>query len=99
MKKTFIDANEKYLANVILYAKKSSDGYAYTDAATTQTIDRETLLNLLMKGLVLVSYDTGFYTPVSFKDTGSEVSFVIATAIATSASTSLTLKSKEPVAG
>lgn len=99
MVKNYIDAEEKYVASVVLYAKKSGDTYLYEDSAHTLTVDRATLLNLLMKGLVLVSYDTGFYTPVSFKDSGSEVTVVIATAIATGASTSVTLKSKEPVAG
>lgn len=93
------DAEEKFIGAVVLYAKKSGDTYLYTDAANTQTIDRVTLMNLLMKGLVIVSYDTSFYTPVSFKDSGSEVTVVIATAISASSSASVTLKSKEPAAG
>ena len=95
MNELFIDANEKYLATVTLYAKDTSDGYLYVDEAKTTAINRETLLNLCKKGLVLISYKGSFYHPVYFKDSGTEVVVTIATAISASASAALELKSKE----
>lgn len=99
MTKYFVDAEEKYLAKVVLYAKASSDGYLYKDAAATQTINRAELLNLCMKGLVLVSQSGTIYAPVFFKDNTTDVTVTIATAIGASSSTSLALKSKEDTAG
>lgn len=95
----FIDANEKYVASVILYAKDSeeSDAYLYTDAGFTTTIDRVNLLNLLKKGLVIVSYEDAFYAPITFKDATTEATLTIATAVNASTSASVELKSKEPV--
>lgn len=94
--KIYGDACDKYVANVVLYAKTTSDGYLYTDSAATTTVDRATLLDLCMKGLVLVSHDGSFYKPLFFKDSGTEVSLTVATAISASASAAMTLKSKEP---
>ena len=96
MNNQFAKSEEKFLKKVVLYAKDTSDGYAYTDDAKTATITRADLLNLCMKGLVLVSYKNVFHTPVFFKDDGSTVTLTIATAISASASASLELKSKEP---
>lgn len=93
------DANEKYLSSVILYAKDSSDGYVYADSGYTVNVDRETLLNLCMKNLVLVLHKGVYHRPVYFKDSAGTVTVTIATKIAASASEILELKSKEPVAG
>lgn len=99
MNRNFIDANEKYVASVILYAKDTSDGYIYADAACTQTVDRATLLNLCMKGLVIVLYKSVYHTPVYFKDSAGTVTVTIATTIGASSSAILELKSKESAAG
>lgn len=98
MNRLFVDAEEKYLSKVVLYAKATSDGFLYTDAAATQNINRSDLLNLCMKGLVLVSYNGSFYAPIYFKDNTTDVSVTIATNVASSGSASLTLKSKEATA-
>lgn len=95
LNKQYIDADEKYVSSVILYAKDTSDGYAYADSAFSQTVDRETLLNLCMKGLVIVLYKGVYHHPVFFKDSAGTVTVTIATAISASASASLDLKSKE----
>lgn len=94
----FIDANEKYAASVVLYAKDTSDGYIYSDAGCTKNVDRETLLNLCMKGLIIVLYKSVYHTPVFFKDSAGTVTVTIATAISASASATLELKSKEATA-
>lgn len=99
MNRNFIDANEKYVASVILYAKESSDGFIYADAACTQNVDRATLLNLCMKGLVIVLYKNVYHTPVYFKDSAGTVTVTIATTIGASSSAILELKSKESAAG
>lgn len=89
MKKIFGDAKDKYVSNVVLYGH--SDNILYQDGGHTQAINRADLLDLCMKGLVLVSKDGSYYKPVSFKDNTTDVSVSILTA----ASTLGTLKSKE----
>lgn len=79
MNTIFHDANEKYLSSVVLYAKASGDTYLYEESTTKTAINRETLLNLCMKNLVLISLDGSFYPLVSFKDSGSVVTVTIAT--------------------
>lgn len=79
MNNIFHDANEKYLSTVVLYAKASGDTYLYEESTTKTTVNRETLLNLCMKGLVLISLDGTYYPIVSFKDSGSVVTVTVAT--------------------
>ena len=98
MKKIFNDAADKYVNKVVLYVKDTSDGFLYVDEGKTETVCRADLLNLCMKGLVLVSYKGAFYEPLFFKDNTTDVAVTIATAISASASAALELKSKEPVA-
>lgn len=93
----YINADDKNVASVTLYAKDTSDGFIYADAKTTQTVDRATLLDLCMKGLVLVLYKGAYHHPVFFKDSGGTVTVTIATAIGASDSAKLELKSKEAV--
>lgn len=79
MNKIFQDADEKYLSSVVLYAKTSGDTYLYEESTNKTTVNRATLLNLCMKGLVLISLDGTFYPVVSFKDSGSVVTVTVAT--------------------
>ena len=96
MTNQFANSEEKFLKKVVLYAKDTSDGFLYTDEAKTKNINRVDLLNLCMKGLVLVSYKGTHYFPLFFKDNTTDVTLTIATAISASASAALELKSKEP---
>ena len=98
MVNNFAGSEEKYLKTVTLYAKDSGDTYLYTDSAKTTSINRADLLNLCMKGLVVVSYKGTFYHPVCFVDNTTDVSVTIAT-VSSSAFAVVTLKSQEPVAG
>lgn len=98
MNKIFSDSEEKYLNKVVLYAKDSSDGFLYTDAEFKTTIGRVDLLNLCMKGLVVVLHKKVYHNPVYFKDDASVVTVTIATKIGASDSAILELKSKETAA-
>lgn len=76
MTKIFADAEEKYVKNVILYGH--TDNYLYTDAEHTQKVDKDTVMNLCKKG-VLVDYQSAFYAPISFKENSGHLEVVIAT--------------------
>lgn len=99
MDRKFIGAEDLHVATVVLYAKDASDGFIYADAKNTQTVDRVTLLDLCLKGLVLVLYKGAYHRPVFFKDSAGTVTVTIATAIGASDSAKLELKSKEAAAG
>lgn len=95
----FSDANEKNTKVTVVYGK-SGDNYVYYDAASATAateanrIDKDTLLNILLKGAV-VSYGDVYYKPVSFKEADGVVSLVIATVINAASTASVTLNSKE----
>lgn len=89
----YADAEEKFVKNVVLYGQ-ASDNYVYADAGFTQKIDKATLLNLCMKG-VLVLYAGSYYAPIAFKDNTTSVSLTIATNVAASGSASVVLNSEE----
>ena len=97
------NAEEKYTKATILYGK-SGDNYLYSDAegATAATeakrIDKDTLLNLLLKG-VLISYGDVYYQPLFFSESSGSVGVTFATAISASASAATVLYSKEYAAG
>lgn len=95
MKKIFADAEEKFVKTVILYGKNSNN-YLHTDEKCEENtrVDKDTLKNLCLKG-VTISYDGAYYTPISFKEDSGHVAVTIATNIAASSSTSVTLYSKE----
>lgn len=99
MDRIFINAVDLHVATVVLHAKDTSDGFIYADAKHTQTVDRATLLDLCLKGMVLILYKGAYHRPVFFKDSGGTVTVTIATAIGASDSAKLELKSKEPAAG
>lgn len=83
----YADAEEKFVKNIILYGS-SADKYVYAKSTKKETdkIDKDTLMELLKKGVIIFYTDT-FYTPVSFKDETTKTSVVV--------SDSVTLYSKE----
>ena len=89
----YADAEEKYVKAALLYGK-NADNYVYSTSACAaeDKIDKDTLLNLCKKGVV-VSYNDAFYQPVSFKDDTS--AGCTSLTILTAASTLTTLNSKE----
>lgn len=66
MNEIFARANEKFVKSVVIYGK-ASDNYAYADAEFKTKIDKDSLMNLCMKGFVVISYGAAFYNPVCFK--------------------------------
>ena len=65
--KNYANADEKFDKTVTVYAKKS-DNFIYVDAACTQKIDKETMTELCVKGLALVSYEKAFYPVAAYKE-------------------------------
>ena len=95
----YADAEEKFVKNIVLYGK-SGDNYLYTDAAAAtaatsdKRVDKDTLLEICQKG-VLISYGGVFYAPLYFSESSGSVGVTFATAISASASAATTLYSEE----
>lgn len=89
------DLKDKYVAKVVLYGH--TDTYLYYDEKHTagNTVNHDELLDLCMKGLVLVATTSGFFNPYKFIDDQSTVTVSIASAIGASSSETLEYKSKE----
>lgn len=93
MEKKYLDADQKFVGKVVVYGH--TDNYLYADADHTDgnTVGAKDILDLCMKGLLLVSDGTNYFSPVSFTGT-TEISVVVAT---TGTGVELkTYKSKEP---
>lgn len=95
MNTIFGDAKDKYVAAVVLYGH--TDNFLYFDEKHTagNTINHDELLDLAMKGLVVVATTDGFFHPISFKDNTTDVQVVVVTNVGASDSASATYKSKE----
>ena len=91
----YADAEQKYVMNTLLYGH--TDNYVYMDEAHTQKIDKDTLHEILSKGAI-IHYESAYYTPVFWKENSGRLEVTIATAISTSASTAVVLKSSEGAA-
>lgn len=91
----YADAEEKYVKGIMLYGK-TSDDYVHATSAMTENdkVDKDTLLELLKKGVV-VKYNDDFYAPLFFSDETTHAALTIATAISASGSTAVVLNSKE----
>ena len=63
----YANADQKFLKTVTVYAKKS-DNFIYADSACKQKIDKETMTELCVKGLAIVSYEKAFYPIAAFKE-------------------------------
>lgn len=63
----YANADQKFLKTVTVYAKKS-DNFIYADSACTQKIDKETMTELCVKSLAVVSYEKAFYPIAAFKE-------------------------------
>lgn len=94
LNKQFINGEQKYLANVIVYAH--TDNFLYADEKHTagNTVDAETVLDLCTKGLLLVKNGTKFYVPVFFENASGTTSVTV---VNQGSSVELkTFKSKDP---
>lgn len=92
MNTNFAKSEEKYAKSVVLYAH--SDNVLYKDEGHTTAVTHDELMNLCMKGMLIVKKDSIYYFPVFFQEKSSEIEVTIATAISTGASTSVIVKSK-----
>lgn len=67
MNKLFIDAEEKYLAGVMLYGNGDDTVLTY-DKEHKNKVKAEDLKNLFLKGLVVIENEGKIYKPVTFED-------------------------------
>lgn len=65
MEKIFIDAEEKYLAGVVVYGH--TDNKLYADAAHKVLVLNEDAVNLYDKGLLVIKDTDATYKPVAIK--------------------------------
>lgn len=76
MKKIYLNADEKNVKTVILYAD-NDDGHLYLDEKKTEKIDKDTLLELYLLGFVVL-YNDEYFHPVSYKlDSGAAIVTVV----------------------
>lgn len=89
------DLKDKYVTKVVLYGH--TDTYLYYDEKHTagNTVNHDELLDLCMKGLVLVVTTDGFFNPFKFKDDKTTVTVSVATAVDAASSAASEYKSKE----
>lgn len=92
MNKIYADSEEKWVKTVVLYGH--TDKYLYEDADHTTKVDKDTAMNLCLKG-VKIMYSDAYYMPVFFKEESGYVAVTIATTIASSTSASVVLYSEE----
>ena len=64
MDRIYADSENKYVKNTVLYVR-DIDEYAYLDEAFTEKVDRDTLFNLCVNG-VLVQKNTDVFIPYCF---------------------------------
>lgn len=96
MEKKYLDADQKFVGKVVVYGH--TDTYLYADPEHTSgnTVGAKEVLDLCMKGLLLIFDGTNYFSPVSFSGT-DEISVKVAT---TGTGVELkTYKSKEPTEG
>lgn len=60
----YADSENKYVKNTVLYAR-DNDEYVYLDETFTEKVDRDTLFNLCVNG-VLVQKNTDVFIPYCF---------------------------------
>lgn len=89
----YLDSKDLCIGKVVLYAH--SDNVLYYDAEHKTSVNREELLDMLMKGLVLVFDTDSYYYPAFFKDETSVAKVTVATSIGTGTSASKEYQSKE----
>ena len=70
MDRIYADSENKYVKNTVLYAK-DNDEYAYLDEAFTEKVDRDTLFNLCVNG-VLIQKNTDVFIPYCFTTPGAD---------------------------
>lgn len=67
MKKLYIDANDKYVGKVVVYA--DAEDNLYYDSELTEEVEAEDMFHLFVVG-VIASKDGVFYAPTSCTEAG-----------------------------
>lgn len=65
MNKVYMNAEEKNVKTVVLYAD-ADDGHLFFDEAKTEKVDKDTLFELYQLGFV-VFFNNEYFRPVSYK--------------------------------
>ena len=73
----FRRVEDEHLRNLVLYAK-DSDPHLTLDKKGTKKINKENLMELLMRGYVIVSLNNEYLIPTKFSITGSYVTVICA---------------------
>lgn len=92
--KTYVNSEQKYVGKVILYGHTDTYLYADPDHTDGNTVGAAEVLDLCMKGLLLIEDTDVYYVPVSF--TGTDEITVTGVSGTASTATFKTYKSKEP---
>lgn len=84
MKTIFNDAGEQEIRKVVLYAH--TDNFVYVDATHKTKVGAAALLDMCMKGMVLVTTDgKAFQCPIAFKNETTHVTVSVETGTAATA--------------
>ena len=73
----FRRVEDEHLRNLVLYAK-DSDPHLTLDKEGNKKIDKENLMELLMRGYVIISLNNEYLIPTKFSITGSHVTVICA---------------------
>lgn len=73
----FRRVEDEHLRNLVLYAK-DSDPHLTLDKEGNKKIDKENLMELLMRGYVIISLNNEYLIPTKFSITGSYVTVICA---------------------
>jgi len=82
--KRYVDANDQYIGNVVVYGDAET-GKLYVDVEKTTELTAAIASDLFVKGILLVNVSTAYFKPVAF--TGTAVITVSAGESAVAATT------------
>ena len=71
----FRRVEDEHVRNLVLYAK-DSDLHLTLDKKGTKKINKENLMELLMRGYVIISLDDDYLIPTKFSNNGSYVTVI-----------------------
>lgn len=69
--KHYANSEEKYLKSVVIYAD-ADDGHLFSDSAKSVKLTKDEVMNLFMKGMMVIAYSDEYYHPAHLKlDSGA----------------------------
>lgn len=72
----FADAEEKLLKSTVLYAD-ADDGNLFYDSEKTNGVDKDTVKNLFVKGLMTIDLSGELFKPTTLKDNTTYVTVTV----------------------